>query len=226
MLNSNFDPHYPVLGSLKYEQANGSLYGQPDPQICRWLDLVVGGTVLDLAAGDGRYTPFLSRAERVIAADLDVSALCAIRQKCPLLVDKLQYAVFNLFAPLPLSGASIDVMLCTGLLYVFPVAKLRSVFNEVWRITRTGGLFIFDFATEVERMWLDSQQPVNTLSETKYSLEEGKEAIRELLESSGFEIAELTTTRIDEVLPAGYHIANQKINVRALKTLRDEPPSG
>lgn len=50
---SDLDPYYPRLGVLHYGHTPGSIYGLPDPNVCRLLERIAHGTVLDLAAGDG-----------------------------------------------------------------------------------------------------------------------------------------------------------------------------
>lgn len=165
----------------------------------------------------GRYTPFLKYADLLLTADLDTDAL---RNLCQKLGSEwrghLSSLVLDIFQTLPFANTSIDTILCTGLLYLYPYHKLSQLFAELSRIIHITGCLIFDFATEIERRW-PNDQPVIVPDEIKYRFEEGQQTIQRLLSENGFEVEAITISTIDESVAAGYRIRNRKLNVLVFK---------
>jgi len=98
----------------------------------------VGGPVLDLAAGAGRWTQSLAKAvgpERVIALDLYPPMLAALRARVPQVP-----AVMASARTLPFGDATLGAVLCWNALQAFPQDAPAAI-AEVGRCLRPGGTF-------------------------------------------------------------------------------------
>lgn len=98
----------------------------------------VDGPVLDLAAGAGRWTESLVRAvgaDRVIALDLNLPMLMALRGRLP-----ETPALLASGSALPFDDASLGAVLCWNALQAFP-QDARATIEEVGRCLRPGGTF-------------------------------------------------------------------------------------
>lgn len=98
----------------------------------------VEGPVLDLAAGAGRWTSVLAQAvgaERVIALDLGLPMLAALRERLPAVP-----AVLTGADMLPFGDATLGAVLCWNALQAFP-AQAPAAIAEVGRCLRRGGTF-------------------------------------------------------------------------------------
>jgi SAM-dependent methyltransferase len=98
----------------------------------------VDGPVLDLAAGAGRWTETLAAAvgaDRVIALDLNVPMLTALRGRLPEVP-----AIVASGSRLPFEDASLGAALCWNALQAFPQDAPAAI-KEVGRCLRPGGTF-------------------------------------------------------------------------------------
>lgn len=106
-----------------------------------------GGTVLDLAAGAGRWTAVLARtvgAERVLALDLNEAMLYDLRSRLPEVP-----AVRASALDLPFADASLDAVNCWNALQALPDAA--KALSEVGRCLKPGGTL-----TLMTFRWADS----------------------------------------------------------------------
>lgn len=166
-----------------------SIWGDPRDgmiELCNKTDIT--GHWLDLGAGDGRYVDyFLSRCHQITALDADVSALGKLHRRYP--NQALQSVHHNVSKPLPLPNAMFDGVISTGLLHYFPPDLVGFVLSEVNRVLKPGGVFLFDFSTNVVRRCLEDKIP-----DVRRGFEYSDDVAAKLWQSNGdiydFEIAQ------------------------------------
>lgn len=135
-----------------------SIWGGGDPKTLQVLRrLPLAGVWLHLAAGDGRYNSLLLRkADKLIASDIDASALEKSRRNVPPKYrKKFSLKVFDITKKFPLSPRSIDGVFCVGTLHLFPKYILGEVAHEIDRVLKPDGTVFIDFATHTKRIRLD-----------------------------------------------------------------------
>jgi SAM-dependent methyltransferase len=128
-------PHF-----LRVSGANWGDQISPEDEDAYIADHVrpVAGSVLDMAAGAGRWTDVLARTvgpERVIALDLNPPMLSMLRARLPEVP-----AVLSSAAPLPFADESLGAAMCWNALQAFP-AHAAAAIAEVGRCLRPGGTF-------------------------------------------------------------------------------------
>ncbi len=154
-------PHAPEPEKYIYAEGinyfvneNDSIWGLGDKATLDLLkDSSIRGVWLDLAAGDGRYAPVIvDRAKKVVALDIDLSALSKLWYRCPeIFKERIELISANIAHHLPFANGSFDGVLCTGILHLFPERLLITILNELSRVTRVGGSIVVDFATDFVR---------------------------------------------------------------------------
>lgn len=146
----------------------------------------IRGKCLHFAAGDGRYNNLLlTYGDSVVATDIDPSALEKLIRLTPLaLRTKLSIKVQDINQNFPFSSQSFDLVFNTGTLHLFPESVLRHIFTQVSRILKKNALFIFDFATDIERIKKDGNNI--TRSRVKYTQDTAKILLENLLTAIGF----------------------------------------
>ena len=105
----------------------------PSPWIERWAHLVARtGSVLDVAAGNGRHTTWLAaRGHRVTAVDRDAAALAALAAIAETVVADLENA------PWPLPGRRFDAVVVTNYLW-------RPLFANLIDSLAEGGVLLYE----------------------------------------------------------------------------------
>ncbi len=158
------DPNkYIFTEDLDYSTTpNSSIWGSGEALTLRELShLISTGTIkgnwLHFAAGDGRYNNMLlESADSVIATDIDESALKKLQNLTKTtLSKKLQTQIQDITKPFPFEDNTFDGVCNTGTLHLFPEEILNSIFIEVTRVLKPGGIFLFDFATDLSRVKTD-----------------------------------------------------------------------
>ncbi len=108
------------------------------------LDLQPGETLLDAGAGTGRYVPdYLATGARVIAVDHSEQSLALAQERVrPEELDRFSSVVADL-RELPLEDASLDRVVCLGVLQHIPTDEFRlQAVGEILRCLRPGGSFV------------------------------------------------------------------------------------
>ncbi len=105
----------------------------PSAWVARWAHLVApGGTVLDVAAGNGRHSAFFAgRGHVVTAVDRDAVALAPVALFAKTVVADLEAA------PWPLAGRSFDAVVVTNYLW-------RPTFTDVVASVAVGGVLLYE----------------------------------------------------------------------------------
>lgn len=178
---------------LDYSQTDDtSIWGNGDPETITLLKRLISkkkivGDWLNFAAGDGRYnTILLSSVDSLIATDIDSNALKKLMRVTPKsLLKKVTTTEQNITKQFQFSSQTFDGVFNTGTLHLFPVTILESIFSEVARVLKSGGLFIFDFATDVKRI-----KPDGTIvgrSGVDYTMGEARKVLVEILTENKFQ---------------------------------------
>ena len=159
-----------------------SIWGRGDRETIDCLNKTpLHGQWLHVAAGDGRYNlQLLKKTDRLVAADIDESALHKLRRNTPqILRKKLHLAVFDITKKFPLRDHSFDGILCFGTLHLFPKRILRNISKEIDRVLKPGGMVILDFPTHFKRVSFD-KKPYVIRGEPRYSNDAAKAALQRL----------------------------------------------
>lgn len=152
------------------------LCGEGDPETLILLEKsAIEGKWLNLAAGDGRYNDILlKKADKVVATDVDESALSKLYHNTPdKLRDKLETKTNDLTEDFPFKDESFDRIFCTGTLHLFPERILKGILKEIDRVLREEGEIILDFATDIRKEKPNGELYVKE-NEPLYSTEKAK----------------------------------------------------
>jgi cyclopropane fatty-acyl-phospholipid synthase-like methyltransferase len=142
-----------------YEQ-DPRLNGTEPSAAARWTVRLFGAAgiddVLELGAGQGRDALYLARQGfSVHATDFSEAALEQLRLEAQRegLDDRVTAALHDVRDPLPPADATVNAVYANVLLNMaFSRAELRSLVNEIRRVLRPGGLFVYTaWSTEDSR---------------------------------------------------------------------------
>jgi SAM-dependent methyltransferase len=113
-----------------------------DPWLDPFLDAMraAGGTVLELGCGIGEDAAELTaRGFRVFAFDLARKPIRRAVANAP----AAHFFVADLQSPLPVRSAAMDVAVASLAIHYFPWQVTRGILDEVRRVVRPGGVFVF-----------------------------------------------------------------------------------
>jgi formylglycine-generating enzyme required for sulfatase activity/ubiquinone/menaquinone biosynthesis C-methylase UbiE len=144
---------YVYIESIDYFSiGNKSLWGLGEKETLSVLASEVrGGVWVDLASGDGRYAiHVIDKVQKLLAVDIDRNALrklhYRINEELRSKVDLLQMNILQL----GLKDNSLDGILCTGILHLFPKEVLSQLFPQILGLLKPGAVFILDFGTDIQ----------------------------------------------------------------------------
>jgi SAM-dependent methyltransferase len=131
--------------------ADPTLHGAEPSAAARWTARLFGAAgiddVLELGAGQGRDALYLARQGfSVHATDFSDAALDRLRLDAQRegLDDRVTAALHDVRDPLPPADATVGAVYANLLLNMaFTHAELRSLVNEIRRVLRPGGLFVY-----------------------------------------------------------------------------------
>lgn len=172
--------------------SNPSQWGSEDKAVIDALQHTpVHGNWLNLAAGDGRYLQYiLLGADSVTAVDIDDKALQLLKTNIPIRAHhKLITEVYDMTHGLRDGDASYDGVFCTGTLHLFSPKTLFALCREIKRVLRPGGVFLFDFAFDVQRVLPNGELYIHD-GEPQYKRDEALGLVPELLDGWQFELIE------------------------------------
>lgn len=102
--------------------------------------------ILDISCGTGKHVKFLSKRKRhMFGADISLDMLKAARKNKkngPALI--VNDACITAFKN---NSFDVIIMLYDSINYLITVQEVENLFDEIFRIIRPGGIFIFDFVT-------------------------------------------------------------------------------
>lgn len=182
-----------------FKIGKNSIWGSEDNDLLKILKTVpINGKWLNLAAGDGRYNShFLKQADKVVAVDIDRSALSKLWHRTNKRYrQKLVLNSFNIAKKIPLENRSFDGIFCTAALHLFPKSIFLKISKEIDRILKINGKIAIEFATDVERIRFDGK-PYIFQKEPKYTTKEAITLIKEVFKNYKLKIHKFKKTEID-----------------------------
>jgi SAM-dependent methyltransferase len=133
-------------------------------------------TVLELGCGTGADAARLAAAGfDVSATDLSAEAVAAGRSRYPHVGC---FQVVDMTQPLPFAAGTFDAVMANVSVHMFPWGVTRTVFGEVCRVLRPGGLFLFHVNAREDRPLRARRRPVRRELEPNYVLEEAGQTVR------------------------------------------------
>lgn len=132
--------------------------------------------LLELGCGTGNDAARLAaEGLHVTAVDLSPEAIKQARGKYTAGVD---FRVVDVAAGLPFADAAFDAVMANVSLHMFPDALTRSVFDDVRRVLRAGGLFLFHVNAQADRSLRERERPIVCELEPDYVLEAAGQTVR------------------------------------------------
>lgn len=132
---------------------------------------VAACTVLDLGCGTGNDAARLAgEGYAVTALDYSAEAIELARARVG---TSVEFLVADMARPLPFPDASFDAVMSNVALHMFPDRVTRSVFAEIGRLVRPGGLFLFHVNSLEDRPLRARWRPDPRELEPNYVLESG-----------------------------------------------------
>ena len=156
--------------------------------------------VLELGCGTGNDAARLARAGfEVTAVDLSTEAIGLARRRYGRLAT---FLVADITRDLPFRDGAFDAVMANVSVHMFPWDTTKELFDDVRRILRPDGLFLFHVNAREDRPLRARRRPIDRELEPNYVLEEtgqrvrffSAEDLRALL--SGWEPAELESIEI------------------------------
>jgi SAM-dependent methyltransferase len=128
------------------------------------------GTILELGCGTGNDADRLAREGYSVTA-IDLSAE-AIERATARFGSGVMFLRADMAMPLPFPDSSFDAVMSNVALHMFPDSVTRSVFAEIGRLVRPGGLFLFHVNGIEDRPLRARWRPVARELEKDFVLEE------------------------------------------------------
>jgi SAM-dependent methyltransferase len=149
----------------------------------RWTEsfiplLRASGTheLLELGCGTGNDAARLAaEGLRVVAVDLSSEAIKRARDKYG---DSVDFRVADVAAGIPFPDASFDAVMANVSLHMFPDVITRSIFDDVRRVLRVNGLFLFHVNSLDDRPLRQRARPIVRELEPDYVLEAAGQTVR------------------------------------------------
>jgi len=126
---------------------NYKMWAQHINTLLQFSDIKVR-SILDISCGTGKHIKFLSSKRReIVGADLSFQMLKAAqvnnnKGKTPFITNDARQTAFKA------NAFDAVVMMYDSINYMLEKSDVILLFDEVCRILKTGGIFIFDFVTE------------------------------------------------------------------------------
>jgi SAM-dependent methyltransferase len=134
-------------------------------------------TLLELGCGTGNDAARLARAGlQVVAVDFSSEAIARSRETHGAL--GIRFETADIARPLPFADGEFDAVMSNVALHMFPDDVTRSVFAEVERVVRPGGLLLFHVNSTGDRPLRARRRPVRRELEPDFVLEETGQTVR------------------------------------------------
>jgi SAM-dependent methyltransferase len=90
----------------------------------------------------------------------------------------VEFVVADVVKGLPYPAETFDAAMANVSLHMFPDRVTRSVFEDVWRVLRSGGLFAFHVNALDDRPLRERRRPIVRELEPDYVLEQSGQTVR------------------------------------------------
>lgn len=149
----------------------------------RWTDPFVPifeaegvGRVIEIGCGTGHDAQRLAQAGfEVVALDLSTEAIAQAKARYP---NEVEFVVADVTKGLPYADQAFDAAMANVSLHMFPDRVTRSIFDEIRRILRVGGLLAFHVNSLHDRPLRERRRPVARELEPDYVLEKRGQTVR------------------------------------------------
>jgi SAM-dependent methyltransferase len=140
------------------------------------LETAEARDLLELGCGTGNDAARLAAAGlRVVAVDFSPAAITQARDKYGANVD---FRVVDVAAGLPFADASFDAVMANVSLHMFSDTLTRAIFDDVRRVLRPRGLFLFHVNALDDRAFRERARPIVREFEPNYVLEAAGQTVR------------------------------------------------
>jgi SAM-dependent methyltransferase len=177
--------------------------------------------LLELGCGTGHDAARLAAAGlRVVAVDLSAEA---IKRAQATYGDSVDFRVADVTMGLAFADASFDAVMANVSLHMFPDALTRSIFDDVRRVLRADGLFLFHVNAQDDRPLRERARAIVCELEPDYVLEEAGQTVRYF--SHGYLVDLLATWHIVtlEHLEIDYGHAHESFQKRVWRAAVRKP---
>jgi Methylase involved in ubiquinone/menaquinone biosynthesis len=174
-----------------------SKWGSEDQETLNTLERIkLDGKVLNVAAGDGRFTDkLLETATSLVEMDLAKAELDQLIESCSdNIKSKVSVKIADITKVFPFEDESFDGIFCTGTLHLFDVKTIEFIIKQMSRVLRKNGKIVFDFSTDIKRIKTDGSL-MTFDGEGHYSLKQAIDLFSSLL--TDFEIEIETATCLE-----------------------------
>ena len=218
--NLSWKDWYPsVMPDFSTIEVGKSPYGEPNLETLElFRKLPRKSDILDVGGGDGRYAlPLAQMGYNMTVLDIDMLHLNRLQINAqavlsntagkitPVLVDATEDFPFH---------RQFDGVLNAGFGYLIPPDQLDLVFARMARILKSGGLLVFEFATNRERLDIDGKSLIGK-QEYIYTYEEGLHVLQTLYTKHGLRLLPPLIKTIHFEVP--YHLHNDLIIAHGIK---------
>jgi SAM-dependent methyltransferase len=134
-------------------------------------------SILELGCGTGNDAArFAREGFQVVAVDLSAEAVGQARDRFDGL--DIDFRVADFAEPLPFRSALFDAVVANVALHMFSDRLTRAIVEEVRRVLRPGGLFLFHVNSTTDRILRERRRPIERELEPDYVLEKSGQAVR------------------------------------------------
>jgi SAM-dependent methyltransferase len=132
--------------------------------------------LLELGCGTGHDAGRIAAAGlSVVAVDLSTEA---IRRASDAYGDVVEFRAVDIATGLPFADASFDAVMANVSLHMFPETTTRSIFDDIRRVLRPNGLFLFHVNALDDRPLRERARPIVRELEPDYVLEQAGQTVR------------------------------------------------
>lgn len=218
--NLSWKGWYPsVIPDFSTIEVGKSPYGEPNLETLElFRKLPRKSDILDVGGGDGRYAlPLAQMGYNMTVLDIDMPHLNRLQINAQAVLSNAAGKITSVLADATEEfpfHRQFDGVLNAGFGYLIPPDQLDLVFAHMARILKSGGLLIFEFATNRERLDIDGKSLIGK-QEYIYTYEEGLHVLQTLYAKHGLRLLPPLLKTIHFEMP--YHLHNDLIIAHGLK---------
>jgi SAM-dependent methyltransferase len=196
-----------------------SPYGEPNSETLEvFTKLPERSDILDVGGGDGRYAlPLAQMGYNVTVLDVDTAHINRLQTNAetvlPNAAGKIEPILADATEDFPFHR-QFDGILNAGFGYLLPPDQLDLLFARMAKTLKSGGLLVFEFATNRERHDIAGESLIGK-QEYVYTCEEGIRVLQVLYAKYGLRLMSPQIKKIHFETP--YHLRNDLIIAHGIK---------